>query len=70
MYWVPEKHTEFLDKHITVFDMSVLKWGKLTGIIPMMWSDTSCKTMHSNSKMTFPFQKFTEETEAQGKWSK
>lgn len=65
-HWDPAKHTELLYKHITVFDVFVLKWGKLTGIIPIMWSDTSCKTMHSDSKMTFPFQKFTKEPEAQG----
>lgn len=63
---LPTKHTEFLYKHIIVFDMFVLKWGRLTGIISIMWSDTSCKTMHSDSKMTFSFQKFTKESEAQG----
>lgn len=59
------QNTEFLYKHITVLDVFVFKWGKLTGIILIMWSDTSCKTMHSDSKMTFPFQKFTKEPEAQ-----
>lgn len=63
-------HAGFLYKRITMFGVFVLKWGKLTGVIPIMWSDTSCKTMHSNSKMTFPFQKFTKETEAQGKMAK
>lgn len=65
-HWDPAKHTELLYKHITVFDVLVLKWGKLTRIIPIMRSDTSCKTMHSDSKMTFLFQKFTKEPEAQG----
>lgn len=64
-HWAPAKHTELLCKHITGFDVFVLKWEKLTGIIPIMWSDTSYKTMHSDSKMTFPLQKFTKEPEAQ-----
>lgn len=68
--WGPAKHTEFLYKHMTAVDVFGLKQGKLTGIIPTVWSDTSVKTMHSNSKMTFPFQKSTKETEAQGKTAK
>lgn len=65
-HWAPAKHTEFLNKHTIVSDMFILKWGKLTGIIPITQSDTWCKTMHSDSKRAFPFQKFTKEPEARG----
>lgn len=49
--------------------LTCLFWNgeKFTGIIPITWPDTARKTMPSNGKITFPLQKFTKETKAQGK---